>query len=77
MITILSVLCIGFCLTSWAFAYLYFTEKHKKPEIRFIRPAEITVNRHYHVTEYAVTEPEMLDLDFPNGVAEDTRCLYE
>lgn len=76
MVTILSVLCIGFCLTSWAFAYLYFTEKHKKPEVRVVRPAEITVNRHYRVTEYTVQDGA-LDLDFPNGTAEDLRCLYE
>lgn len=32
---------------------------------RIIRPAHITVNRHYHVTEYVVPDDKALEIDFP------------
>lgn len=34
---------------------------------RVIRPANITVNRHIHITEYTVADKEALEIDFPNS----------
>lgn len=49
-----------------------FTEKHfadeeiKMLKTRKVRPANIKIERHVHVTQYSVAEPKDLDIDFPN-----------
>ena len=45
------------------------SREDKKLSARVIRPANITVNRHYHVTEYVVKDDKTLDVDFPDSKA--------
>jgi len=74
------VICGVFLLanaTAYVLGYMHGKDKRDKElSARVIRPAEIKIDRHYHVTEYTVQDGA-LDLDFPNGESEDTRCLYE
>lgn len=39
--------------------------EEEKASARVIRPAHITVHRHYHVKEYNVTDGQALDIDYP------------
>lgn len=40
------------------------TQEEKHISARVIRPAEITINKHYHIEEYNITD-KALDIDFP------------
>lgn len=39
-------------------------KEEKHISARVIRPAEITINKHYHIEEYNITD-KVLDIDFP------------
>lgn len=39
-------------------------KEEKHISARVIRPAEITINKHYHIEEYNITD-KALDIDFP------------
>lgn len=60
----ISYFCVG-VLCFWAGAMWKEDQEKKKKSARVIRPAKLTVNRHYHVTEYATPNQETLNLDFP------------
>ena len=38
----------------------------KRLSARVIRPANITIEKHYKVVEYNITDGKALDIDFPN-----------
>lgn len=60
------IMCISLAVIAWACGYLYGANQfEEKTSARVIRPSEIKVERHYHVTEYTV-EPGALDIDFPD-----------
>ena len=40
------------------------SKEEKRMSARVIRPAEITINKHYHIEEYNITD-KALDIDFP------------
>ncbi len=52
---------ISFC----AGAFWIMNRQEKKMSARVIRPANITIERNIHITEYNVVNEEALDLDFP------------
>lgn len=63
-LVVISYVAVG-VLCFWA-GKCYAEDKRKeKLSARVIRPANIKVNRHYHVTEYATPNKETLDIDFP------------
>lgn len=42
------------------------SRQEEKIGARVIRPAEITIEKHYHVTEYNITDGKALDIDYPD-----------
>ena len=57
----ISAVGISFC----AGAFWIMNRQEKKMSARVIRPANITIERNIHITEYNVVNDEALDLDFP------------
>ena len=57
----ISAVGISFC----AGAFWIMNRQEKKMSARVIRPANITIERNIHITEYNVVNEEALDLDFP------------
>ncbi len=41
--------------------------EEKRLSARVIRPVNITIEKHVHVTEYTISDPASLDIDFPNS----------
>lgn len=57
----ISAVGISFC----AGAFWIMNRQEKKMSARVIRPANITIERNIHITEYNVVNDETLDIDFP------------
>lgn len=56
----ISAVGISFC----AGAFWIMNRQEKKMSARVIRPANITIEKHYHIREYTVSD-KALDIDFP------------
>ena len=56
-------LSLGFCV-----GIIYKNAKEDdRLSARVIRPANIKIEKHFHVTEYAVQDKEAFEIDFPNS----------
>lgn len=64
VLVVISYIAIGI-LCFWAGAMWKEDQEKKKKSARVIRPAKITVNRNYQVTEFVTPDKQALDLDFP------------
>ena len=61
----ISAICLSFCGgVLWR-----MSREDKKLSARVIRPANIKIDKHYHVTEYVVKDDKALDVDFPDSKA--------
>ena len=67
MLTVLLfIIAFGCNFIAYCVGYLRgMDENEEKYSARVIRPANITINNHYTVTEYTVQDGA-LDIDFPN-----------
>jgi hypothetical protein len=63
IILVLCFVAIAYCLGD----IHEIDREEKRLSARVIRPANITVNRHYHVTEYVVSDSKALELDYPDS----------
>lgn len=63
-LVVMSYIAVG-VLSFWAGKCLEEDKNKKKLSARVIRPVNIKVDRHYHVTEYVIKKGEQLDIDFP------------
>lgn len=69
-IMVITSLGIAFCL-----GYLEGMDRQEyRLSARVIRPANINIEKHIHITEYTVQDGA-LDLDFPNNYTDDARNL--
>lgn len=65
----------GMTITAYVLGYLHGKDtRDKELSARVIRPANIKIEKHYHVTEYTVQDGA-LDIDFPNDDTADARNL--
>lgn len=68
MYYVLSAVLIGI-----SFCVGVLTEKHFADEeirmlkTRKVRPANIKIERHVHVTQYSLSDPKHMDIDFPKN----------
>lgn len=66
MTVIISGIVVAIVLVSFSAGVLYeMNKKDERMSARVIRPANITIERNIHITEYNVVNEEALDLDFP------------
>ena len=67
MIIITALMAIVSTITAFFIGAVWqMNRQEEKISARVIRPANITVEKHYHVTEYNITDGKALDIDFPN-----------
>lgn len=58
----------GIVIASWCLGALHILNRQEeKVTARVIRPANITIEKHIHISEYTVSDPDVLDIDFPNS----------
>lgn len=56
-------LSLGFCV-----GIIYKNAKEEdRLSARVIRPANIKIEKHFHVEEYSVSDKDALEIDFPNS----------
>lgn len=68
MYYVLSGLLMGICFCIGVLTEKHFADEEIKTlKTRKMRPANIKVQRNYKVTEYSVSDPKYLDIDFPNN----------
>jgi len=66
-IILCAIAIVGMFITFCAGVLWEMNHEEERLSARVIRPANITVNRHYTVTEYTVTDSNALDIDFPDS----------
>lgn len=65
MTVIISGIVVAIVLVSFSAGVLYeMNKKDERISARVIRPANITIEKHYHIREYTVSD-KALDIDFP------------
>lgn len=65
MTVIISGIVVAIVLISFSAGVLYeMNKKDERISARVIRPANITIEKHYHIREYTVSD-KALDIDFP------------
>ena len=61
------ILAVDMCVVSFSAGVLWqMNRDDKRMSARVIRPANITVNRNYYITEYAVQNEDALKINYPN-----------
>ena len=65
MTVIICGIVLAIVLVSFSAGVLYeMNKKDERISARVIRPANITIEKHYHIREYTVSD-KALDIDFP------------
>jgi len=65
MTVIISGIVVAIVLVSFSAGVLYeMNKKDERISARVIRPANITIEKHYYIREYTVSD-KALDIDFP------------
>ena len=65
MTVIISGIVVAIVLVSFSAGVLYeMNKKDERISARVIRPANITIEKHYHIREYTISD-KALDIDFP------------
>lgn len=65
MTVIICGIVVAIVLVSFSAGVLYeMNKKDERISARVIRPANITIEKHYHIREYTVSD-KALDIDFP------------
>ena len=68
MYYVLSGLLIGISFCIGVLTEKHFADKEiEMLKTRKMRPANIKIERHVHVTEYSVSDPKHMDIDFPKN----------
>ena len=68
MYYVLSGLLIGISFCVGVLTEKHFADKEiEMLKTRKMRPANIKIERHVHVTEYSVSDPKHLDIDYPKN----------
>ena len=68
MYYVLSGLLIGISFCIGVLTEKHFADKEiEMLKTRKMRPANIKIERHVHVTEYSVSDPKHLDIDYPKN----------
>ena len=68
MYYVLSALLMGICFCVGVLTEKHFADKEiKMLRTRKMRPSNIKIERCVHVTEYSVSDPKHLDIDFPKN----------
>lgn len=63
------------CSLSFLLGMMIQKDNDEKTPARIIRPANITIEKHVHVTEYNVVNSESLELDFPKDAKSKNNML--
>ncbi len=68
MYYVVSGVLMGICFCIGALTEKHFADEEiKMLKTRKVRPANIKIERHVHVTKYSVSDPKELDIDYPNS----------